>query len=61
MWDGKIIGVSTDKNSGKAVGYRVSYKNWGSRFDEWVSPERVIEPSENNLHVQVRYVFVESI
>lgn len=53
LWEAKIIGVSKDETSGMAIGYRVSYKGWGSRFDEWVAPIRVVEQSENNLHVQV--------
>ena len=57
LWEAKVIGVSKDETSGLAVGYRVSYKGWGSRFDEWVSPIRVVEPSENNLRVQVRIGF----
>jgi hypothetical protein len=30
----------------------VSYVGWGSRYDEWVLPVRVVETSENNRRVQ---------
>lgn len=54
LWDARIVGVSKPKDSNKArdVSYRVSYKSWSSRFDEWVSGDRVVEPSENNIEVQ---------
>ena len=53
LWDGKVIGVSRGEKNEKIVGYRVTYKGWSSRFDEWVAADRVVEPSENNLRVQV--------
>lgn len=37
----------------KVTGYRVRYTEWSSRFDEWVDPKRVVEPSDNNILVQV--------
>jgi len=40
-------------SEGKVTGYRVGYKEWSSRFDEWVEPKRVVEPNDNNLLVQV--------
>jgi len=54
LWDARIIGVSrcADSNKARDVSYRVSYKSWSSRFDEWVSGDRVVEPSENNTEVQ---------
>merc|ERR1712176_1261165 len=38
LWDAKIVAVSKPKDSTKVsdVSYRVSYKSWSSRFDEWV-------------------------
>jgi hypothetical protein len=32
--------------------YRVRYKDWGSRFVEWVKPNRVVEPTEHNRLLQ---------
>ena len=54
LWDAKIIGVakSGDSVKPKDVSYLVSYKSWSSRFNEWVSGDRVVEPSENNKEVQ---------
>ncbi len=54
LWDARIVGVSKPKNSNKSrdISYRVTYKSWSSRFDEWVSGDRVVEPSENNVEVQ---------
>jgi hypothetical protein len=54
LWDARIVGVSKrrDSNKAKDISYRVSYKSWSSRFDEWVSGDRVVEPSENNIEVQ---------
>lgn len=52
LWDAKIISVSKDSNEEMINGYRVHYKDWSSRFDEWVKPTKVVEPSENNLIVQ---------
>ena len=37
-------------------GYLVHYKNWNSRFDQWVAPDRVVEPSKVNLEVQVSQI-----
>jgi hypothetical protein len=54
LWDAKIVGVA--KNATKDVAYRVSYKCWGSRFDEWVPSARVVEPNENNKAVQSEMV-----
>lgn len=55
LWNAKIIGVSHSNDSGTVNGYRVHYKDWSSRFDEWVDPFRVVEPNENNIEVQVRH------
>lgn len=53
LWDAKIIGVAKgNSDKPKDMSYRVSYKSWSSRFDEWVSGERVVEPSDNNIEVQ---------
>jgi hypothetical protein len=55
LWDATVVGVSHAKNSDKVNGYRVHYKEWSSRFDEWVDPFRVVEPVENNIEVQVSF------
>jgi hypothetical protein len=52
LWNAVVVGVSTSAKD-KVNGYRVHYKGWSSRFDEWVEPLRVVEPNENNLEVQV--------
>jgi len=52
LWLAKIISISRICEKNRVNAYRVHYKEWGSRFDEWVCPLRVVEPSENNLIVQ---------
>ena len=54
LWNASIIAVAKDRKTEKIIGYRVHYKQWSSRFDEWVDAMRVVEPSDNNLLVQVR-------
>ena len=52
LWNGSIIAVA--QNSQKIIsGYRIHYTGWSSRFDEWVHPERLLEPSDENLQAQV--------
>lgn len=58
MWDANVTGVSRrhqeDPNTGLLIdAYRVEYKGWSSRFIEWVEPNRVVEPNENNRLLQV--------
>ena len=55
LWNASIIAVAKSRKTKKIVGYRVHYKEWSSRFDEWVDAIRVVEPSDNNLLVQVRF------
>jgi len=50
LWDAVVVAVSKCKFL--VNGYRVHYTNWNSRFDEWVEPIRVVEPSDNNVQVQ---------
>jgi Bromodomain len=50
LWDAKVLVVS--QKDDKVNGYRVRYKGWSSRFDEWVTPFRVVEPIEANLIIQ---------
>ncbi len=50
LWDAQIVGIA--KNESKDVAYRVRYKGWSSRFDEWVSAKRVVDPNEHNRNVQ---------
>lgn len=52
LWDAKVVSVSQSSETLKVTGYRVRYKKWSSRFDEWVEPSRVVEPNDNNLQVQ---------
>ena len=52
LWDATVTDVSRSKEDGPVTGYRVRYKGWSSRFDEWVDKDRLVEPSENNLQVQ---------
>ena len=52
LWDAHIICVAKNRK-GDITAYRVRYKEWSSRFDEWVKPERVVEPNDNNVFVQV--------
>ena len=54
LWDAKVLIVS-NKNE-KVNGYRVRYKGWSSRFDEWVTPFRVVEPIETNVSIQQEMV-----
>jgi hypothetical protein len=49
-----VVGVSRFGPNEKSSAYRVHYKGWGSRFEEWVESSRVVEPSANNKRVQVR-------
>lgn len=56
LWDATVTAVSTRMVNGAAKmidAYRVEYTDWGRRFVEWVNPSRVVEPSENNLQLQV--------
>ncbi|KAL3905231.1 MAG: hypothetical protein SGILL_009760, partial [Bacillariaceae sp.] len=50
LWDAEIVGVA--KNGKGSASYRVHYKGWSSRFDEWVSSDRVVEPNTSNKEVQ---------
>ena len=52
LWDAVIVDVTKDPETSRVNGYLVHYKNWNSRFDQWVAPDRVVEPSKNNLEVQ---------
>lgn len=52
LWDAVIVDVSKDPETDKVKGYLVHYKNWNSRFDQWVAPDRVVEPSTTNTEVQ---------
>lgn len=55
LWDAKVVGLSKYKG-GKSNVYRVTYDGWSSRFDDWVSADRVVEPNDNNLRVQVSFI-----
>jgi hypothetical protein len=59
LWDAVVLDVSKDPDSDKVNGYHVHFKNWSSRFDQWVVPERVVEPSTVNAEVQASQVPTE--
>jgi hypothetical protein len=52
LWNGSIIAVANNLQK-RILGYRIRYTGWSSRFDEWVHPERLLEPSDENLQAQV--------
>lgn len=56
FWDARIEAVSVRNRSGNKKlidGYKVRYESWSARFIEWVKPNRVIEPTnENNRLLQ---------
>jgi len=53
LWNASILAVSHNSvDTDKVNGYRIRYKGWSSRFDEWVTPYRVVEPVDNNLSIQ---------
>ena len=52
LWDAEVMGMSRYGADNKSVAYRVRYAGWSSRFDDWVSSERVVEPSHHNHEVQ---------
>jgi hypothetical protein len=65
MWDASISGVSRRRIEGPVTSflidaYRVQYIGWSSRFIEWVEPNRVVEPNENNRLLQVRHARLKS-
>ena len=51
LWDAKVLDIS--RNNENVNGYRVHYKGWSSRFDEWVTPFRVVEPIDSNVAIQL--------
>jgi hypothetical protein len=57
LWDAVIISVSRKQDPKKKGSkfidaYEVQYTGWSSRFVEWVSPNRVVEPNEHNRALQ---------
>jgi len=52
LWDAVVVDVSKDLETERVNGYLVHYKKWSSRFDQWVVPDRVVEPNKVNLEVQ---------
>ena len=58
LWDAETIGIA---RTDQGFAYRVKYKGWGSRFDEWVTGHRVVEPNKHNIEVQEEMIteFVE--
>ena len=55
LWDAHIVAVSKRDESGPITGYRIHYKGWSSRFDQWVIPGRVVDLSDENIQEQVRF------
>jgi hypothetical protein len=53
LWNAVVVAVSKDRTTDAVKSYRVHYKLWSSRFDEWVSADRVITPTDHNLEIQV--------
>eukprot|EP00934_Nitzschia_sp_Nitz4_P004114 Nitzschia sp. Nitz4//scaffold47_size129522//67235//74024//NITZ4_003555-RA/size129522-augustus-gene-0.109-mRNA-1//1//CDS//3329552812//4104//frame0 len=51
-WDGEIRAVAKNVE-GKITGYRVHYSAWNTRFDEWVSASRILEPTPENTATQM--------
>ena len=54
LWDANIVAVAKHEVGGSTIAYRVHYKEWSSRFDEWVAPSRVLEVDDENIEKQVR-------
>jgi hypothetical protein len=53
LWDANIVVVAKRDEGGPIIAYRMHYKEWSSRFDEWVAPSRVLEVSDENIEKQV--------
>jgi RNA binding activity-knot of a chromodomain. len=53
IWDASVVAVAKVDESSSVVSYRVHYKEWSSRFDEWVSHSRVLELNDENVEKQV--------
>jgi len=53
LWNAVVVAVSKDRTTDAVKSYKVHYKLWSSRFDEWVSADRVITPTDHNLEIQV--------
>lgn len=53
IWDANIVAVAKKDEHSPIIGYRVHYKEWSSRFDEWVSTSRVLEFNDENIDKQV--------
>lgn len=52
LWDANIVAVAKRDESDTIIAYRMHYKEWSSRFDEWVTPSRVLEVSDENIEKQ---------
>jgi RNA binding activity-knot of a chromodomain len=58
LWDASILSsrkIETEQSGGSTIvdAYQVHYKDWSSRYSEWVKPERVLEANERNRELQV--------
>jgi hypothetical protein len=54
LWDANIVALSKRDEGSSVSGYRVHYNGWSSRFDQWVSPDRVVDLNDDNIQKQVR-------
>ena len=52
LWSAKVVDLASNE-AGTIVGYRVSYRQWSTRFDEWVDVKRVLPRINANLDRQV--------
>lgn len=52
LWNAKVISVSKMGANNAVLGYKISYSGWGSRYNSFVIPSRVIQATENNKHAR---------
>ena len=54
LWDAVVVDVSKDASNDVVNGYFVHFKGWSSRYDCWVSRDRVVPAHSVNKEIQVR-------
>jgi hypothetical protein len=52
LWKATVIENAHHRSTGAIVGYRLHYKGWGTQYDEWVMPNRVLAPDQKNLQLK---------
>lgn len=57
LWNAVVVAVSKDSSTDAIKSCRVHYKLWSSRFDEWVSADRVLAATDRSLEIQVSDFF----